>query len=242
MEIIKGVDVAAVAGNPLVSTSLLRSLLTCALAGAGKTYTTSRVIDSFKDPTPGALTYEKLGYFYCDRAEENRRDPEIILNTLVQQFVQTSAEDDVLKPVVDIYEEREQIGQKCSSLSLTESRELLIKLATIYPRMTICIDALDEVDHEKRLRLLAALRHVVKSSKNVVKIFATTRMDPDILRQFQEFPKIELLPDDNIGDINRFIETSVQSIIDDGRLLDGSVDGNLRDEICNVLRERSRGM
>ena len=160
----------------------------------------------------------------------------------MQQLVQTTAEDNILKPVIDIYEEREQRGQKCSSLSLTESQELLIELTYIYPKMTICIDALDEVDYKKRLRLLTALKHVVERSQNVVKIFATTRMDTDIRRQFEMFPTIELRPDDNIGDINRFIETSVQRIIDDRLLLDGSVGGDLRDEICEVLRERSRGM
>ena len=67
-------------------------------------------------------------------------------------------------------------------------------------------------------------------------------MDIDILRQLEMFPRIELQPDDNISDINRFVETKLQSIIDDGLLLEGDVPDELKVEICDVLCKRSRGM
>ena len=106
-------------------------------AGAGKTYIASTVIDSlFSSPAP-----EKLAYFYCNRAEENRREPQSILNTLIQQLAQTKSENGLLKPVVDIYLDREKEGQKSSRLSLVESQELLVQLTDIYPQTTICIDA-----------------------------------------------------------------------------------------------------
>ena len=215
--------------------------LTTGLAGAGKTYIASAVIDSlFSSSKP-----EKLAYFYCNRAEENRREPRSILNTLVQQLAQTRTEpekNELLKPVVDIYQDREREGQVSSGLSLGESQKLLVQLTDIYPQTTICIDALDEVETETRQFLLKALKDIIEKSKNLVKIFATTRMDTDILRQFETFPRIELQPDDNIGDINRFVETKLQSTIDDGQLLDGDVPGELKDEICDVLCKRSRGM
>ena len=214
-------------------------VLPAPLAGAGKTYIASRVIDSFLSaPTP-----EKLAYFYCNRAEESRRNPESILNTLIQQLVQTRSNDTkLLKPAIDIYKEREKEGQQSSQLTLTESQELLVQLTDIYPQTTICIDALDEVDHRIRIQLLESLKHVIEKSKNLVKIFATTRMDTDILLQFAMFPKIELQPDDNVSDINQFVGTKVQSTIDDGQLLGGDVDHALKGEICDVLCERSKGM
>ncbi|KAI5842360.1 hypothetical protein BZA05DRAFT_344360, partial [Tricharina praecox] len=79
----------------------------------------------------------------------------------------------------------------------------------------ICIDALDEVDSKVRIDLLKSLKYVVEKSKNFVKIFATTRMDTDILLQLAMFPRIELQPDDNVGDINEFIESNVQMAIDE---------------------------
>jgi len=209
------------------------------LAGAGKTYIASRVIDAFQDPTS-----EKLAYFYCNRAEENRRDPESVLKTLVQQLAKSESDEErLLTPVVDLYQDREKSGQKSSRLSLRESQELLIQLTDIYPQTTIiCIDALDEVENGSRIELLKSLKHVMERSKNLVKIFATTRMDPDILLQFEMFPRIELQPDDNVKDINRFVETKVQGIIEDKKLLHGVVPLDLKAEMCKVLCERSKGM
>ena len=100
---------------------------------------------------------------------------------------------------------------------------------------------MDEVDNDTRIDLLKCLKYVIKTSKNVVKIFVTTRMDTDILMQFEIFPRIELEPDDNVGDINGFIETKVQSMIDDGQLLYGKVSKELQNEIYNVLCQRCKG-
>ena len=66
-------------------------------------------------------------------------------------------------------------------------------------------------------------------------------MDLDILQQFVVFPRIELEPDD-IGDINHYVKTKLQSIIDDGLLLEGVVPGKLKPEICDALCKRSEGM
>lgn len=205
------------------------------LAGAGKTYIASRVIDSF-DPTSG-----KLAYFYCNQAEENRRNPSSILNTLIQQLAQAPSKQ-LLTPAVEIYNDREDTGQRSSRLSLAESQKLLVQLTDEYSQTTICIDALDEVEHHVRIDLLKSLRHVIERSKNLVKIFATTRMDPDILLQFKGFPRIELQPDDNVGDINQFVEKKVQSVIDDEQLLHGDVPDDLKVQICATLCERSKGM
>ena len=67
-------------------------------------------------------------------------------------------------------------------------------------------------------------------------------MGTDIFRHFEMFPRIELQPDDNIGDINQFVETKLQNTIDDGRLLEGDVPSELKAEIYDVLCRRSRGM
>jgi hypothetical protein len=183
-----------------------------------------------------------LAYFYCNRAEESRRDPESILRTLIQQLAQPPSEDKLLTPVLDVYKNREKEGQLSSRLTLKECQDLLVQLLAVYPQTTICIDALDEVDHELRLGLLQALKHVVERSKTLVKIFATTRMDIDILMQFEMFPRIELEPDDNVDDINRFVKEKVQEMIEQKQLLLGNVPNTLKDEICQVLCERSKGM
>ncbi|RPB22322.1 hypothetical protein L211DRAFT_769603, partial [Terfezia boudieri ATCC MYA-4762] len=220
--------------------SASKLLLLRGIPGAGKTYIASRIIDSFREMPEG-----KLAYFYCNRAEENRREPRKILSTLIQQLAQTASKEGskegLLMPIVDIYRDRERNGQKSAQLSLKESQDLLVQLIDIYPQTTICIDAMDEVDHDTRIHLLKSLKNVIKASKNVVKIFVTTRMDSDILMQFEIFPRIELEPDDNEDDINAFLRTQVQSLIDDGLLLHGEVSKELKEEIYNSLCQRCKG-
>jgi hypothetical protein len=185
----------------------------------------------------------KLAYFYCNRAEENRREPDSILSTIIQQLAQSPFDENkLLKPIVDIYRDRKKQGQISSRLSLAESQQLLVQLTDIYPRTMICIDALDEVAEDKRIHLLKALNYVIAKSKTLVKIFATTRMNPEIVAQFEIFPRIELQPDDNVSDINQFVKTRVKSAIDDSQLLCGQVSDVLKTEICEVLCERSKGM
>jgi hypothetical protein len=165
------------------------------------------------------------------------------LRTLLQQLVQAQSDGDKLfKLVTEVYKDRLRKGQKSSPLTLKESLDILVHLTDIYPQTTMCIDALDEVDDTTRIRLLEALNYVMKHSKNLVKVFATTRMDPDIVLQFEFFPRIELQPDDNFVDIKNFVEMSVQQAIDDKRLLHGAVPLDLKEEVCAVLRERSKGM
>jgi hypothetical protein len=213
--------------------------LTGALAGAGKTFIASVAIDSFASDSQ----LGKLAYFYCNRAEESRRDPEVILSALIHQLSQTKMDKtSLLNPVVDVYESRRAIGQESSTLSLSECQTLLVQLADVYEQTTICVDALDEVESSTRQTLLQALKFVMEKSKNLVKIFATTRMDVDIVQQFEMFPRIELQPDDNASDIQRFIEESIQTSINDRKLLDGNVSGEFKAEICEVLGDRSRGM
>jgi hypothetical protein len=80
-----------------------------------------------------------------------------------------------------MYRDRKNKGQISSQLSFSESQELLVQLTDMYPQTMICIDALDEVAEGKRKYLLKALNDVMAQSKNLVKIFATTRMNPEIV-------------------------------------------------------------
>lgn len=202
----------------------------------------SKVIDRFAEDSTanGTCTLNGLAYFYCNRREENRREPESILNTLIQQLAQTAG--GILKPVADFYMSRKQKGQSVSRPSLQESLTLLIELVDIFPQTTILLDALDEVNNEIRLELLKSLKQVIDKSKSIVKIFGTLRNDPDILSQFNMFPRIVMDPNDNTCDINRFIKTKLEVAIADERLLSGHISEKLLLDIYNVLSSRSRRM
>ncbi|KAI5818511.1 hypothetical protein BZA77DRAFT_342894 [Pyronema omphalodes] len=77
------------------------------------------------------------------------------------------------KLVVDVYRDRKNKGPHTSRLSFSEN-------------------ALDKFIEAQRMRLLVALNDIMNQSNKLVEIFATTRMNPEIVSQFQIFPKIEL--------------------------------------------------
>lgn len=211
--------------------------LTESSANAGQAFIASAAINSFASDS----RLGRLAYFYCNSGEESRRDPESILRALIHQLVQTeSNKTTLLKPIVDAYESRRAKGQENSKLSLSESQALLVQLADVYQQITICIDALDEVEPSTQEVLLQALGFVMERSKNLVKIFVTTRMDVGTARQFEIFPKLELQPGGNDHDIPRFIKETIQTSAEGGQLLDGAVDDGLREEI-NALSKQSRG-
>jgi hypothetical protein len=92
---------------------------------------------------------EKMAYFYCNRAEENRRDPKSIINTLVQQLAQI---DD------------HSLGASCRHLHRPRTKSAKVfeahpsrdsradhQITDIYSQTTICVDALDEVDRDIRI-------------------------------------------------------------------------------------------
>ncbi|KAF8418313.1 hypothetical protein EV426DRAFT_679800, partial [Tirmania nivea] len=205
------------------ATSALKLLLLRGISGAGKTYIASSVIDSFLK-TPA----EKLAYFYCNRAKKNCRESEKILATLIQQLAQTGSEEGLLTPVVNIYNDQETKGQTSAQLSIRESQDLLVQILNIYPQTTICIDAMDEVDNDMQIDLLEYLNDIIYTLQNVLKIFVTTRMDIDILMQFEIFPRIELQPDDNVDNINGFVQTKVKTMINCKQLLYGKVSNELK--------------
>ncbi|KAI5810371.1 hypothetical protein BZA77DRAFT_172525 [Pyronema omphalodes] len=119
-----------------MSSSESKLLLLRGIPGAGKTYIASKVIDCLQPD----MTELKFAYFYCNRAEENRREPGSILNTIIQQLAQCDFDDEKLaKPVVDVYRDRKIKGQTSSLLSLAESQGLLVQLTEfeIFPRIEL---------------------------------------------------------------------------------------------------------
>lgn len=160
------------------------------------------------------------------------------MRTIIQQLARNK-DGSILKPILDKYEGRRKSGQVKASLSCKESQDVLGAITDILPLTTICIDALDEVDRESRNKLLHSLKHVVESSRHPVKIFATTRMDGDILHQLREFPRIEIEADDNIEDIILFVNDRVRGIVNDGLL---HVSPEVQQEVCSFLCEKAKGM
>lgn len=193
----------------------------------------SKVVDTI--PNVG----ENLAYFYCNRDEDSRRQPAVILRTLILQLLKNkniSLQEHFCKK----YANADNLSRLKAGLTCSECQVLLVEIADRCPIITICIDALDEVHREGRDQLLDALKYVMKQSRNPVKIFVTARMDIDIAAQLEDNPIVDIDPNDNFDDVKLFIEKRIRDILD-RKLLQLS-DSVSEAQVCSILSKKAKGM
>ena len=181
-------------------------------------------------------------YFYCKRDEPDRQDPTKIMQSLVRQLSIQLPGYGLPKPVADEYEKQEKKAFSSLNLSFQECQKLLVSLLDIYPQTTIVIDALDEIDRQSRKPFLEALSTIAQASKNLVKIFVSSRDDDDIILELEAVPNLYIDAADNAGDIERFIHREINSSIDRRILLRGKVGDQLKSRIISTLIEKADGM
>lgn len=188
-----------------------------------------------------AGSQEALAFFYCDRNEPGRRDPQSVLRAIVKQLSSMEPASKLLKPIVRTYNKATSEGL-ASELDLNQCRDLIIELLPYYPQCNIIIDALDECDKETRLKLIAALTKIMESTPNLVKIFISSRDDADISSKLCELPGLRISTQDNSKDIKRYVESEVNKHIAEKQLLQGKISDSLRAHIIATLIEGADGM
>ena len=183
-----------------------------------------------------------LAYFYCHRNEEPRRDPKVIMASIVKQltvpFLPRMPEQ-----VVKSYDKRVQDGFASGCLEAPECRDLIVSLIGLYSKVTVVIDALDEVPSDERDMLLDELKIILGSSPNV-KIFVSSRNDVDIRLQLEQKPYHYIDATDNKSDIERFVQREVGRAIEKKKLLYGRLvlNDDLTKEIIQTLAKKANGM
>jgi hypothetical protein len=83
---------------------------------------------------------------------------------------------------------------------------------------------------------------LLSQTDSTVKIFVSSRDDPDIFKRLRAGPNIPIRKDDNTEDISRFIREKVDEYIGDGRLLEGNVSDSLKNDIICDLEAGAQGM
>ncbi|KAK8138074.1 hypothetical protein PG984_001454 [Apiospora sp. TS-2023a] len=172
------------------------------IPGSGKTKLASLVVDDLKRA-------EHIAFFYCMRnpSEPLRALCQSILANLIRQLASLDSGKPLLPPVVSQYQNALDgyAGFEDQSWTVDECREVLIELLDEYPAVTIVIDALDEVDSEDRYELTEALAELLQMSKSLVKIFVSSRDNPDIALALEGSPNVYIEADDNAIDIEAFM-------------------------------------
>jgi hypothetical protein len=203
------------------------------------------VIEQMQLPTndgQGGCANEPVAYFYCHRNEEPRRDPGIIMASIVKQLTVPFLPG-LPEQVVQSCDKRLKDGFASGCLELSECQDLIVSLLGVYSKATIIIDALDEIHPDTRCRLLDALKSIIESSPNA-KIFVSSRNDVDIRLKLDQLPYHCIDATDNQRDINRFVRREVVRGLENKKLLYGglNLDDDLTKEIIRTLETKANGM
>jgi hypothetical protein len=204
------------------------------LAGAGKTKLVSRVIDHFANRPRG----HALAYFYCNRNEETRQDPENILRSFVKQLSISPAGDAIQQSLVEAYKKKERTGFASAKLTFEESKTLLLELAQTYSRTTLVLDALDETHKQPRAELIDTFDYFIHQSPQL-KIFISSRRDDDIKSQLAKGANVGIEATDNENDISKFVMDQIDQVQKHRR---NPISPSLRQHIIQVLLDKSQGM
>lgn len=219
----------------LVQSPFLASVRLTFPAGAGKTFLTSQVIDHVQAQLRGSPKETGFAYFYCNRNEDERRNPLSVLRSYVRQL-STSVRNPgcMRKPLQDLCREKRLRG---SDLGFDACKDQLLESVNLYSQTILILDALDECDPTLRWKLVEMMQYLISKSEQPLKIFISSRPDGDIKRRFTSRPNIEIQATDNQGDIEKFVNEEI-----DRPRQWGPISAPLRRDIVNILLERSQGM
>jgi hypothetical protein len=182
---------------------------------------------------------EALAYFYCDRNESARQDPELALSSFVRQLAMSRNSDAIQHSLVQLYYEKRRKGFASGKLKVEESRDVLLQLVRIYPQTTLVLDALDECNKETRAQLVDVLDALVTHSPRPVKVFISSRPDRDIKHRFEYGPNVQINAQDNRDDIIKFVDDEINNSPKHWR---NSIKPDLKKEIYEILVNGSEGM
>ena len=99
------------------------------IAGAGKTYLTSKVIDEIRDVLKSNPNHEGLAFFYCNRNEIERQEPLSVLRSFVRQLSTIAHDEDSMQK--NLRQLHIQTRQKASELSMDICRDLLLEFINL---------------------------------------------------------------------------------------------------------------
>lgn len=216
-------------------------LLLHGIEGSGKTSLASAVVDSFLKGSSKQTSLAPTAYFYCAKSasELERADPDEIMRSIVRQLTLTSRTQRLVHeaPLIEYGRreaEAEIDGFDLPRLRIGECVKLILNVTGSNPA-TIVVDALDEVQEERRHELVDALTHIARESGSVVKIFITSRDNNNVIAHLSDAPKIRIHDHDNRADMELFVRHHVTLAIQGRNLLDGNVSRDLQEDLIHAL-------
>lgn len=205
-----------------------QTLFCVGIPGAGKTILTSIVVEELtsrfsKDKNIG------IAYVYCNFQRQSDQKLENLLGSLLGQLCQgQSSLPDSLKSLYDNRKER-QTRPLSDEISRT-----LQSVATLYSRVFIIVDALDECQASDGCRTRFLTDIFSLQAKHEVNLFVTSRFIPEIVKKFDGSASLEIRAskediekylDGHMGQLPSFIERNRQLQEEIKTEISESVDG-----------------
>lgn len=204
-------------------------------AGTGKTYLTSKVIDSIQSTLDNNPNQEGFAFFYCNRNEADRRMALSVLRAFVRQLSTIASHIDSMQKTLKMFYTISR--SKASEPTMTDCKNLLLELVDIYPRTTFILNALDECETGQRVALIEIFDYLLEHSSNPLKIFISSRPDLDIKRKLRNRANIEIQASDSHNDITKFVNREISKPPEWHNM-----ETNLKGQIVRTLQEQSQGM
>ncbi|KAI2484784.1 multiple ankyrin repeats single kh domain protein [Pyrenophora tritici-repentis] len=205
------------------------------IPGCGKTILSSTIIEHLLQHCHND-TSMVTAYFYFDFNDTQKQDPELMLRSLLCQFLQRSV---VIPKGVDALFSSCENGQRKPLLHalLDVVRQVAQEFAHVY----VILDALDECS--QRSELMDILETAARWQLNNLHLLMTSRKERDIERSLEGYVEEEnvvCLQSDIVDqDIQRYVQ---QRLHNDKGLAKWSKDAAVRQEIEAALMGGARGM
>lgn len=149
----------------------------------------SVVVDHVQDLLKKS-TNQGFAFFYCDKNENDRREPLSVLSSLVRQLSTAAGNSGaVRKTLQDLYRSKRS---GASELTFDNCRGQLLEAIDLYEKTTLVLDALDECESDPRRYIVETINFLLSNSQKPVRIFVSSRSDRDLRKAFQHLPNFEI--------------------------------------------------
>ena len=120
-----------------------------------------------------------------------------------------------------------------SDLSFDTCKERLLESLNLYPKTTLVLDALDECE----LDIVDTLNSLRSEARRPLKIFISSRPDPDIEALLTSSTQVGIQAKDNKDDVKRFLDKKLEQLAKRRPVFQ-----SLQNDIADTLLARCQGM
>jgi hypothetical protein len=175
------------------------------IPGAGKTILTSIVIEEL---TTRFYDNKSIGiaYLYCNFRSQDEQKVDDLLASLLKQLAES--QPSLPGTVKDLYDRHQS---KRSRPSVYEVSRAIQSVASLYSRVFIIVDALDECQASQGCRKTFLSEMFSLQANCGVNVLATSRFIPEITKSFQGSISLEVRA--SKGDIDRYLEAHMRQLL-----------------------------